>query len=121
MLCYHRRTRLPAISLFGILTSRGCYAANIRNLSTLNPHPSTSAEMTSQEKALHAFADFAAKLKGDEKSEAQTFLFHLLAAFGHDPNTLPEGSTFEYRVRSPRPLETDEYHLNYVRRRISRG
>jgi hypothetical protein len=59
--------------------------------------------MTSQEKALRDFADFAAKLKGDEKSEAQTFLFHLLAAFGHDPNTLPEGSTFEYRVRSPRP------------------
>ena len=49
--------------------------------------------MTSLEKALRDFAQFAAKLKGDEKSEAQTFLFHLLAAFGHDPNTLPEGST----------------------------
>ena len=63
--------------------------------------------MTSLEKALRDFAQFAAKLKGDEKSEAQTFLFHLLAAFGHDPNTLPEGSTFEYRVRSSparRPL-----------------
>ena len=57
--------------------------------------------MTSLEKALRDFAQFAAKLKGDEKSEAQTFLFHLLAAFGHDPNTLPEGSTFEYRVRFP--------------------
>ncbi len=57
--------------------------------------------MTSLEKALHDFAQFAAKLKGDEKSEAQTFLFHLLAAFGHDANTLPEGSTFEYRVRFP--------------------
>ncbi len=56
--------------------------------------------MTSLEKALRDFAQFAAKLKGDEKSEAQTLLFHLLAAFGHDPNTLPEGSTFEYRVRS---------------------
>src|SRR5712664_545668 len=55
--------------------------------------------MTSHEKALRDFAQFAAKLKGDEKSEAQTFLFHLLAAFGHDPNTLPEGCTFEYRVR----------------------
>jgi len=64
--------------------------------------------MTSLEKALRDFAQFAAKLKGDEKREAQTFLFHLLAAFGHDPNTLPEGSTFEYRVRfpgSPRPSE----------------
>jgi hypothetical protein len=52
---------------------------------------------------LRDFAQFAAKLKGDEKSEAQTFLFHLLAAFGHDANTLPEGSTFEYRVRFPSP------------------
>jgi hypothetical protein len=61
--------------------------------------------MTSLEKALRDLAQFAAKLKGDEKSEAQTFLFHLLAAFGHDANTLPEGSTFEYRVRSPRPSD----------------
>ena len=58
--------------------------------------------MTSQEKGLRDFAQFAAELKGDEKSEAQTFLFHLLAAFGHDANTLPEGATFEYRVRFPR-------------------
>ena len=57
--------------------------------------------MTSLEKALRDFALFAAKLRGDEKSEAQTFLFHLLAAFGHDSNTLPEGSTFEYRVNVP--------------------
>ena len=57
--------------------------------------------MTSLEKGLREFAQFAAKLKGDEKSEAQTFLFHLLASFGHDPNTLPEGSTFEYRVHFP--------------------
>jgi hypothetical protein len=55
--------------------------------------------VTSEEKALQEFAQFAAKLKGDEKSEAQTFLFHLLAAFGHDPNTLPEGLTFERPVR----------------------
>ncbi len=57
--------------------------------------------MTSQEKAFQDFADFAARLKGDEKSEAQTFLFHLLEAFNHDANTLPEGCTFEYRVRFP--------------------
>ena len=57
--------------------------------------------MTSQERAFHDFASFAAKLKGDEKSEAQTFLFHLLEAFNHDANTLPECSTFEYRVRFP--------------------
>ncbi len=57
--------------------------------------------MTSQEQGFHDFAAFAARLKGDEKSEAQTFLFHLLEAFNHDPNTLPENSTFEYRVRFP--------------------
>jgi len=49
--------------------------------------------MTSLEEALREFAQFAAKLKGDEESEAQTFLFHLLATLGHDANTLPEGST----------------------------
>ncbi len=48
--------------------------------------------MTSQERAFQDFAYFAATLKGDEKSEAQTFLFHLLEAFHHDANTLPEGS-----------------------------
>jgi len=57
--------------------------------------------MTSQERGFQDFADFASRLKGDEKSEAQTFLFHLLEAFNHDANTLPEGSTFEYRVRFP--------------------
>ena len=57
--------------------------------------------MTSQEKAFRDFAKFAGGLKGDEKSEAQTFLFHLLEAFGHDGNTLPEGCTFEYRVHFP--------------------
>lgn len=31
--------------------------------------------MTSLEKGFRDFAQFAAKLKGDEKSEAQTFLF----------------------------------------------
>jgi hypothetical protein len=63
--------------------------------------PTINYQVTSLEKALREFAQFAAKLKGDEKSEAQTILFHLLAAFGHDANTLPEGSTFEYRVRFP--------------------
>jgi hypothetical protein len=57
--------------------------------------------MTSQEKSFCEFAGFAAKLKGDEKSEAQIFLINLLEAFGHDSNTLPEGSIFEYRVRVP--------------------
>ena len=57
-------------------------------------------QVTSLEKGLRDFAQFAAKLKGDEKSEAQTFLFHLLASFGHDSNTLPEGSIFEYPLEA---------------------
>lgn len=57
--------------------------------------------MNSQERAFHDFAQFAAKLKGDEKSEAQLFLIQLLDAFGHDGKKLPDGSTFEYRVRFP--------------------
>ena len=57
--------------------------------------------MTSQERAFQEFADFAAKLQGDEKSEAQLFLIQLLAAFGHDGMKLPDGSTFEFRVRFP--------------------
>ena len=38
---------------------------------------------------------------GDEKSEAQAFPFDLLEALGYDANTVPEGSTFEYRVGLP--------------------
>jgi len=45
--------------------------------------------MTSLERALRDLAQFAAKLKGDEKSEAQTFLFHLFEAFDQDANTSP--------------------------------
>jgi hypothetical protein len=58
-------------------------------------------QVTSLEKGSREFAQFTAKLRGDEKSEAKTFLFHLLAAFGRDANMLPEGSTFKYRVRFP--------------------
>ena len=57
--------------------------------------------MNSLERGLHDFAHFAARIKGDEKSEAQLFLIQLLDAFGHDGKKLPEGSTFEYRVRFP--------------------
>ncbi len=39
--------------------------------------------MTSLEKALRDFAQFAAKLRGDEKSEAQTFLFHGVLRLQH--------------------------------------
>jgi len=57
--------------------------------------------MTSQERAFHDFASFAAKLEGDEKGEAQLFLIRLLEAFGHDGQGLPAGSRFEYHVRFP--------------------
>ena len=73
----------------------GSWVLGEHQLSAINP------PLTSLERGLREFAQFAAKLKGDEKSEAQNFLFYLLAAFGHDPNTLPEGSTFEYHVRVP--------------------
>jgi hypothetical protein len=47
--------------------------------------------MTSLERGLRDFAQFAAKLKGDEKSEAQTSRFQLLAAFGHDASATVRG------------------------------
>jgi hypothetical protein len=87
-----RQISLPAACAFAMLLPS---APVDHQISAIKP------AMTSLERALRDFAQFAAKLKGDEKSEAQTFLFHLLAAFGHDANTLPEGSTFEYRVRFP--------------------
>jgi hypothetical protein len=43
--------------------------------------------MNSQEQALRNFAEFAAKLNGDRRSEAQTFQFHLPEAFNHETNT----------------------------------
>ncbi len=44
-----------------------------------------------------AFADFAAKLKGDEKGEAQSFLDQLFRALGHK-SAIEAGATFEFRV-----------------------
>lgn len=42
------------------------------------------------------FVEYASKLKGDEKSEAQVFLEHLFQAFGH--RSLAEtGATLEHR------------------------
>jgi hypothetical protein len=55
---------------------------------------------TPQENVFHSFATFAAGLRGDEKSEAQTFLLNLFKAFGHD-GKLPDGASFEYRVKFP--------------------
>ena len=85
------KTPLPPAPRPAILTPSAPVG---HQLSTIN------SAVTSLEKALRDFAQFAAKLKGDEKSEAQTFLFHLLAAFGHDSNTLPEGSTSSSRINA---------------------
>ena len=45
--------------------------------------------------ALTEFVRFAQTLRGDEKSEAQTFLDHFFRALGHD---VEAGATFEFRV-----------------------
>jgi len=54
----------------------------------------TSAEAQT---LLPAFLDFVKTLKGDEKSEAQTFLDRLFKALGH-AGAQEAGETFEYRV-----------------------
>jgi hypothetical protein len=43
------------------------------------------------------FIAYAAKLKGDEKGEAQIFLDRLFQAFGH-AGSIEVGGIFEYRV-----------------------
>ncbi len=50
------------------------------------------------ETRLAEFVAFARGLKGDEKSEAQTFLTRLFQAFGH-AGAVEAGATFEHRIR----------------------
>ena len=64
--------------------------------------PPVGRARDSLEKALRVFAQFADEIRGDEKSGAQTFLFHLLAAFGHAPNTLSVPSSRAKGVPSSR-------------------
>src|SRR6266513_5630753 len=47
--------------------------------------------------ALAEFVRFAQTLRGDEKSEAQTFLDHFFRALGHE-GVIEAGATFEFRV-----------------------
>jgi len=47
--------------------------------------------------ALNEFVRFAQGLKGDEKSESQSFLEHLFRALGHE-GVIEAGATFEFRV-----------------------
>ena len=46
---------------------------------------------------LAQFVSFARKLKGDEKSESQSFLDHLFRALGHE-GVIETGATFEFRI-----------------------
>jgi hypothetical protein len=62
--------------------------------------------MTSQERAFFEFAAFAANLNGDEKSEAQTFLLHLLDPFGHDSHTLSWSQFVELRSSRRKEAQT---------------
>jgi type II restriction/modification system DNA methylase subunit YeeA len=50
-----------------------------------------------QKKALTEFVRFAQTLRGDEKSESQTFLDHFFRALGHQ-GVIEAGATFEFRV-----------------------
>jgi hypothetical protein len=47
--------------------------------------------------SLQSFVTFARGLRGDEKSEAQTFLDHFFRALGHE-GAIEAGATFEFRV-----------------------
>jgi hypothetical protein len=47
--------------------------------------------------ALAEFVRFAQTLRGDEKSEAQSFLDHFFRALGHQ-GVIEAGATFEFRV-----------------------
>ncbi|MBA3960300.1 MAG: class I SAM-dependent DNA methyltransferase [Chthoniobacterales bacterium] len=47
--------------------------------------------------SLTGFTNFARSLRGDEKSEAQTFLDHFFRALGH-AGAIEAGATFEFRV-----------------------
>lgn len=53
--------------------------------------------------SLQKFAVFARSLKGDEKSEAQTFLNEFSRALGHE-NAVAAGATFEFHVVKKRGL-----------------
>lgn len=69
-------------------------------MSQLLPASSVAA-MTSQERAFLDFSALVVTLEGEEKSETQRFLLHLLEAFGHDTNIPPEGTIFDDRVHFP--------------------
>ena len=46
---------------------------------------------------LQEFVRFSRTLRGDEKSEAQSFLDHFFRALGH-PSAIEAGATFEFRI-----------------------
>lgn len=55
--------------------------------------------MTSTPASLQKFVQYCQQhLKGDEKSESQTFLHHFFQAFGHE-GAIEAGATLEERVK----------------------
>src|SRR5437764_6480727 len=61
---------------------------------TFRDHIAVAQELKS---ALSGFVRFVQTLRGDEKSEAQTFLDHFFRALGH-AGVIEAGATFEFRV-----------------------
>lgn len=59
--------------------------------------PSASVATAELQSSLAQFATFARSLKGDEKSEAQTFLDRFFRALGH-AGVMEAGATFEFRI-----------------------
>ncbi len=65
--------------------------------------------MNSQESAFREFAEFAARFRGDEKSEAQTFLFHLREAFSLSASK-GERAGVRFRLSGVAALNADGVH-----------
>jgi hypothetical protein len=61
---------------------------------TFRDHSAVADKLKS---ALDEFVRFAQTLRGDEKSEAQTFLEHFFRALGHE-GVIEAGATFEFHV-----------------------
>jgi hypothetical protein len=64
-----------------------------------------SSAMSATPDSLQEFAKFCRKLRGDEKSESQSFLDRFFQAFGHE-GAIESGAEFEARVKKGRRRAT---------------
>lgn len=83
-----------------MLTPKASFLARVRIVAILRlTTPGDKKLLMSDElkQSLEQFARFAASLKGDEKSEAQTFLNEFFRSLGHQ-GAIQAGATFEFRV-----------------------